>query len=104
MWIEYAKHLHSSWVKVANNPANSSFTVMFDESMLPQRKPSEARINSNKQLYDIKLYGWKMDLLKQATSHGEDVTINTTNLPAHIYFLHVDNGRETKKIKVLVEH
>lgn len=93
-------------LKIANNPADQSFTVLFtDES------PSEnseilvkKAVKISNKSYDFKLYNKSMQLVKTAKSKGENVTINTFDLPNDIYHLVISDGKKTTSRQIMVKH
>lgn len=94
------------------SPANDVLTVSFNPELVSQTKASLQASASARTKFTsafaltIKLYNDSGTLCREATSAGEDVTFDVSNLKNGLYILHVHDGIAAKPEvqKILISH
>jgi hypothetical protein len=106
----------SNYSAPSPNPASSNLDISFDQALIQQSQSAPAQTFSaagsaqtfipQPPAFDIKLYDNNGILCRQATSTGQSVSFDVSNLPNGIYFLHVYNGiaPEPEIHKIIVQH
>jgi hypothetical protein len=118
-WSEYAvKNIQvynpGSYSIAYPNPATTTLNVSFNPEQVEQAKKalqsnasvSGANASAKPFRLDVKLYDVNGTLYRQATSAGELVTLDVSNLRNGIYVLHVSDGIAAKPEvhKIIVAH
>jgi hypothetical protein len=93
------------------NPASDILNIEIDAAAISRTKALEQTTTGGKQLkidpaYDIRLYDYQGNLLRNAKTKGGTVQFNVANLPNGIYYLHVYDGVNEKPEmrQIVVEH
>jgi hypothetical protein len=94
------------------NPVSDILTVNFEPTLVAQTKASLQTtgnvLTAKKRAFtlDVKLYDYLGSLRHSATSTGETLLLNVSELPNGIYFLHVHDGimNEPEVKRIIVSH
>lgn len=87
-------------LRISPNPANQTMTIKPD-----QTQSTTANSKAVYQSYDYKLYDKHGNVLRQGKSDSKnEVSIDTRNIPADNYFLHIIYPKETIKKQVIIQH
>jgi hypothetical protein len=77
---------------VSPNPANSTLSITLESD-----RTTNLSTKSISSSYSIKFYDANGNLVKQATSQGENVELDVSSLPGGYYYLHIHNHYQPTK-------
>ena len=89
-----------SATKVYPNPATDVLNVNLQSSDM------QTFSVTNKSAYQIRLFNGQGNLVRQATTSGEEIQLNVSSLPNGYYYLHIymDNENKPEIHKVIINH
>ncbi|MDR0574010.1 MAG: T9SS type A sorting domain-containing protein, partial [Tannerella sp.] len=98
-------HSYGNYSSAYPNPVSGILNIDVNRETEALQKKSVASAGCEFAL-DIRLYDSRGNLQRQATSKGEKVVFNVSNLPNGLYILHVYDGiQENPEIhKIIVKH
>jgi hypothetical protein len=98
---------YSSYSSAYPNPVSGILNIDVNRETESLQKKSVASAGCEFSL-DIRLYDSRGNLQRQATSKGEKVVFNISNLPNGLYILHVYDGAQDQENpethKIIVKH
>ncbi|MFD2144558.1 T9SS type A sorting domain-containing protein [Mucilaginibacter antarcticus] len=85
------------------NPTNEMLTVSYKSK---EQRSAENNTKAVKKIFDIKLLNsnGKMLRLAENQTSANEVKIDTRDIAAGTYFLHIKHGKETIKKQVIIKH
>ena len=90
-----------SYISAYPNLVNDILYIEIDAGIAQNLLPFNASL-----IFDVLLYDWQGNLLRQKKTKGGTVQFNVSNLPDGMYYLHVYDGVNTtpEMIQIVVEH
>lgn len=91
----------SAWfiLEVAPNPADSYISVRLRDKL----SKSDELVKSH-EVFEVKLFNERGKLLRNASSKGGNVKLDTQQLPEGTFFLHIKRGEELIKRQIKIRH
>ena len=100
------KKLAASYPNPASDVLNITIEASASQNLSRQQGSVDTKSLQTAATYDIRLYSRHGRLLRQATTHGENVQFDVTHLHEGIYYLHIYDGvGEKPEIhQIMVKH